>query len=114
MSTPDRSHYQPLRMDRRVAIKWMLTAAASVAIMDRAALGAETSAAGATKAAVGYGTDAGTLYWKVKNSWGGAWGDSWGVSWGYSYTPPGEASGSVMGLYAVYGIVNQWGVAIAV
>ncbi len=57
MSTPDRSQYQPLRMDRRAAIKWMLTAAASVTIMDRASLGAETSAAGATKAAVGYGTD---------------------------------------------------------
>ena len=54
MSTPDRSHFQPLRMDRRVAIKWMLTAAASVAIVDRPSFGADTPGA---KTAVGYGTD---------------------------------------------------------
>eukprot|EP01031_Cornospumella_fuschlensis_P011794 gene11794-14414_t len=42
-------------MDRRTAIKWMLTAAASVSVLDRAALGAETPTA--AKAAVGYGTD---------------------------------------------------------
>lgn len=41
------------RMDRRSAIKWMLTAAASVAITDRAASAAE----GAATMAVGYGTD---------------------------------------------------------
>ncbi|MBC7366481.1 MAG: gluconate 2-dehydrogenase subunit 3 family protein [Undibacterium sp.] len=44
-------------MDRRVAIKWMFTAAASVAILDRASLGAEPAATGAAKTAVGYGTD---------------------------------------------------------
>ena len=43
------------RLDRRTAIKWMLTAAASIAIMDRAgAAGTDTAT---TKAAVGYGTD---------------------------------------------------------
>jgi len=40
-------------MDRRSAIKWMLSAAASVAIMDRAAIAAE----GGATASVGYGTD---------------------------------------------------------
>jgi len=46
------SSYSP-RIDRRSAIKWMLTAAASVAVMDRAGLAAE----GAATKAVGYGTD---------------------------------------------------------
>ncbi len=55
MSTPDRSQYQPLRMDRRAAIKWMLTAAASVTVLDRAAFGADSATA--AKAAAGYGTD---------------------------------------------------------
>ena len=51
MNTPDTT--QPARMDRRSAIKWMLTAAASVAIMDRDAMAAEAT----PKTAVGYGTD---------------------------------------------------------
>jgi len=52
--TPSDSSSRP-RLDRRTAIKWMLTAAASVAIMDRAAAaGADTTT---SKAAVGYGTD---------------------------------------------------------
>ncbi|MCX6953054.1 MAG: gluconate 2-dehydrogenase subunit 3 family protein [Verrucomicrobia bacterium] len=50
MNAPDSTN--PTRMDRRSAIKWMLTAAASVAIIDRAASAAES----ATPAA-GYGTD---------------------------------------------------------
>ena len=52
MSTPDHSHHS--RMDRRTAIKWIVTAAASLSVMDRAALAATAPAA---KAAVGYGTD---------------------------------------------------------
>ena len=44
--------YQPSRISRRDAIKWMLTAAAAVAVLDRGAMGAETP-----KAAAGYGTD---------------------------------------------------------
>eukprot|EP01035_Chromulina_nebulosa_P049058 gene49058-66606_t len=51
MTTPDSSELP--RIDRRSAIKWMLTAAASVAVMDRASLAAE----GAATAGVGYGTD---------------------------------------------------------
>jgi hypothetical protein len=42
-------------MDRRTAIKWMLTAAASIAALDREALGASELAR--TKPATGYGTD---------------------------------------------------------
>lgn len=43
----------PARMDRRAAIKWMLGAAAAVAIMDRAGLAADAT----SPAAAGYGTD---------------------------------------------------------
>lgn len=52
MSTPD--HPARSRMDRRTAIKWIVTAAASLSVMDRATLAAEPPAA---KAATGYGTD---------------------------------------------------------
>jgi hypothetical protein len=52
MSTPDPSARS--RMDRRTAIKWIVTAAASLSVMDRATLAAEPPAA---KAATGYGTD---------------------------------------------------------
>lgn len=48
----------PHRMDRRAAVKWMLTAAASVAILDRVSFGADTSIPVAMPAsAKGYGTD---------------------------------------------------------
>jgi hypothetical protein len=50
----------PPRMDRRVAIKWMLTAAASLTVLDRPGI-ASTSGRGATAAApikaTGYGPD---------------------------------------------------------
>lgn len=52
--TPSDSSPRP-RLDRRTAIKWMLTAAASIAIMDRATTAGAPTAT--TKAAVGYGTD---------------------------------------------------------
>ncbi len=52
MSTPD--HPARSRMDRRTAIKWIVTAAASLPLLDRAALAATAPAA---NAAVGYGTD---------------------------------------------------------
>jgi hypothetical protein len=42
------------RMDRRDAIKWIMAAAASTALLDRDLFGANASAAGAAK---GYGTD---------------------------------------------------------
>jgi len=53
------------RMDRRAAIKWMLTAAASVTLLDHSTFGAETSAP--AKAAVGYGTDPDLL--KLYQAW---------------------------------------------
>jgi hypothetical protein len=52
MSTPD--HPARSRMDRRTAIKWIVTAAASLPLLDRAGLAATAPAA---NAAVGYGTD---------------------------------------------------------
>jgi hypothetical protein len=51
MSAP----HDPVRLDRREAIKWMLTAAASVAFLERQAFGADGSTPGA--GATGYGTD---------------------------------------------------------
>lgn len=51
MNTPEPA--DSLRLDRRSAIKWMLTATASVALMERAGMAAE----GTPKVGVGYGTD---------------------------------------------------------
>jgi hypothetical protein len=44
-------------MDRRAALKWMLTAAASVTLLDRSSSAAPATAAEAKRAAMGYGTD---------------------------------------------------------
>jgi hypothetical protein len=55
MNAPESSSTTP-RMDRRDAIKWMMTAAASVALLDRDMLAANATPAGAV-AAQGYGTD---------------------------------------------------------
>jgi hypothetical protein len=46
----------PVRLDRREAIKWMLTAATAVAFLERRAFGVEAPNA-ATGTASGYGTD---------------------------------------------------------
>lgn len=54
MSAPE--FFPPQPMDRRVAIKWMLTAAAASTLLDASALAAEGAPAGA-KNGVGYGTD---------------------------------------------------------
>jgi hypothetical protein len=53
MNANDASLSGPTRVDRRTAIKWMMTAAAAVAIMDRPGFSADA----ATAAAKGYGTD---------------------------------------------------------
>ena len=47
--------HEPSRMDRRTAIQWMLSAAASVALLDRASYGVEAPAN--TKVGAGYGRD---------------------------------------------------------
>ena len=51
--TTPQSELAPRRMDRREAIKWMMTATASAALLDQNLLAAST----ATAAAKGYGTD---------------------------------------------------------
>jgi hypothetical protein len=53
MNAPD-SHLPPRRLDRRAAIKWMMTATAAMSVLDHAAFAA---AAPAARAAAGYGTD---------------------------------------------------------
>ncbi|MSU51411.1 MAG: gluconate 2-dehydrogenase subunit 3 family protein [Opitutus sp.] len=50
MNAPD----EPVRLERRVAIKWMLTAAAAVPLLDRLTFDAEAAEAGK---ATGYGPD---------------------------------------------------------
>jgi hypothetical protein len=52
--TPSDPTPTPQRMDRRDAIKWMMTAAASTALLDREMFGADAASA---KPAKGYGTD---------------------------------------------------------
>jgi hypothetical protein len=52
MSAP----HDPVRLDRREAIKWMLTAATAVAFLERRSLGADAAGA-ATVTVGGYGTD---------------------------------------------------------
>ena len=47
----------PPRPDRRTAIKWMLTAAASATVLSRLDLGAATPAEAAPVTAAGYGSD---------------------------------------------------------
>lgn len=54
MNAPQSSS-TPARMDRRDAIKWMMSAVAATAVLDRDAFGA--SATAAAKPGVGYGTD---------------------------------------------------------
>ncbi len=49
--------HDPVRLDRREAIKWMLAASASVALLERRGWSAEAAAAAGTSAASGYGTD---------------------------------------------------------
>lgn len=54
MNAPETT-FVPQRMDRRSAIKWMMTAVASTTLLDRDLLAA--NAAAAAKSAQGYGTD---------------------------------------------------------
>jgi hypothetical protein len=49
--------HDPVRLDRREAIKWMLAASASVALLERRGLSTEESAAAGANPASGYGTD---------------------------------------------------------
>ena len=57
MTTPEMPT-TPRRMDRRDAIKWMMTAVASTALLDHAMLGATApDGKSAAKPAVGYGSD---------------------------------------------------------
>jgi len=83
--TPADSSLRP-QLDRRTAIKWMLTAAASVAIMDRAAADAATTPA---QAAVGYGTDPELN--KIYKA-----GDFWPLTFTASQRPPATARGDAI------------------
>jgi hypothetical protein len=58
MNTPQ-SPVNPPRMDRRDAIKWMMTALATTALLERDAFGADAmqAAKSGAKPGVGYGTD---------------------------------------------------------
>jgi hypothetical protein len=97
----------PRRMDRRDAIKWMLTAAASTALLEHAGM----SATAAAKPAAGYGTDPDLV--KVYKP-----GDVWALT----FTPqerataaalcdviiPEDAQGPSAGSVGVPDFIDEW------
>ncbi|MBL9200826.1 MAG: gluconate 2-dehydrogenase subunit 3 family protein [Opitutaceae bacterium] len=66
MNAPDLP-LPPRRLDRRTAIKWVMTATAAMSVLDHAAFAAAAPAAGAAK---GYGTDPDLMKaWKPGEAW---------------------------------------------
>jgi hypothetical protein len=103
----------PPRMDRRDAIKWMMTAVATSALIDREAFGASAAdaAKAGTKAGVGYGTDPDIL--KTYNP-----GDVWPLSFNDAQRAtaaalcdviiPADAKGPSASSVRVHEFIDEW------
>lgn len=112
MTSPETNSSPVARpMDRREAIKWMLTAAATTTLLNPAALGAEGGPPASMPAGVGYGTDPDLL--KIYKP-----GDLWPLTFDETQRQnaaalcdviiPADAKGPAASAVRVHEFIDEW------